>query len=214
MAAATAAASSASVRYAPEDPSLPKPWRGLVDGRTGNLYFWNPVTNVTQYERPVASSGVSSEQSNNALGSSAAEKDPQCRGSHDEGRYSNAGSAKYTSDPEIDQSARNRPDYSQSDPDVAKNAVHKPIESKGPETGLSVEAYCRRHEISVTGGNVPPFMSFQSTGFPSEILREVRYLLQRGAKCRTLCHPAFGTCLLLECSYRSFNSCEGLLDSH
>lgn len=50
--AATATASSPGVRYAPEDPSLPKPWRGLVDGRTGYLYFWNPETNVTQYERP------------------------------------------------------------------------------------------------------------------------------------------------------------------
>lgn len=43
---------AAGPRYAPEDPTLPKPWRGLVDGRTGNLYFWNPVTNVTQYQRP------------------------------------------------------------------------------------------------------------------------------------------------------------------
>jgi hypothetical protein len=40
--------------YAPEDPSLPKLWRGLVDGITGYLYYWNPYTNVTQYERPMA----------------------------------------------------------------------------------------------------------------------------------------------------------------
>lgn len=48
------AATTASVgpRYAPEDPSLPKPWKALVDGNTGYLYFWNPETNVTQYERP------------------------------------------------------------------------------------------------------------------------------------------------------------------
>ena len=50
MAAATATAST--IRYAPEDPNLPKPWKGLVDSRTGYLYFWNPETNVTQYERP------------------------------------------------------------------------------------------------------------------------------------------------------------------
>lgn len=42
-------------RYAPEDPTLPRPWRGLVDGKTGYLYFWNPETNVTQYERPIGS---------------------------------------------------------------------------------------------------------------------------------------------------------------
>lgn len=52
--AATATAST--IRYAPEDPNLPKPWKGLVDSRTGYLYFWNPETNVTQYERPKCSS--------------------------------------------------------------------------------------------------------------------------------------------------------------
>jgi hypothetical protein len=40
--------------YALEDPSLPKPWRVLVDGITGYLYYWNSYTNVTQYERPMA----------------------------------------------------------------------------------------------------------------------------------------------------------------
>jgi hypothetical protein len=43
----------AAPRYAPEDPTLPKPWRGLVDGSTAYLYYWNPETNVTQYERPL-----------------------------------------------------------------------------------------------------------------------------------------------------------------
>lgn len=42
--------------YAPEDPTLPKPWKGLLDGNTGSLYFWNQETNVTQYEKPGASS--------------------------------------------------------------------------------------------------------------------------------------------------------------
>ena len=46
------AATATGPRYAPEDPTLPKPWKGLVDGKTGYLYFWNPETNVTQYERP------------------------------------------------------------------------------------------------------------------------------------------------------------------
>ncbi|CAN6809271.1 unnamed protein product [Brassica oleracea] len=35
------------------DHSLPKPWKCLVDDRTGNLYFLNPETNVAQYERPI-----------------------------------------------------------------------------------------------------------------------------------------------------------------
>ncbi|KAL1829561.1 hypothetical protein ACET3Z_007973 [Daucus carota] len=46
------AAITANIRYAPEDPSLPKPWRGLIDGKTGYIYFWNPETNVTQYQKP------------------------------------------------------------------------------------------------------------------------------------------------------------------
>lgn len=54
--AATATVSLMGPRYAPPDPTLPKPWRGLVDGKTGYLYFWNPETNVTQYERPSSSS--------------------------------------------------------------------------------------------------------------------------------------------------------------
>ncbi|TQD95360.1 hypothetical protein C1H46_018998 [Malus baccata] len=48
------------------DPILPKPWRGLVDCKTGDLYFWNPETKVTQYDRPtslVASSKPYSAQS-------------------------------------------------------------------------------------------------------------------------------------------------------
>ncbi|PKI38672.1 hypothetical protein CRG98_040958, partial [Punica granatum] len=53
LAMATAEA-SLGPRYAPDDPTLPKPWKGLIDGSTGNLYYWNPETNVTQYEKPVA----------------------------------------------------------------------------------------------------------------------------------------------------------------
>ncbi|XP_017609102.1 DEAD-box ATP-dependent RNA helicase 46 isoform X2 [Gossypium arboreum] len=41
-------------------------------------------------------------------------------------------------------------------------------------SNLSGDAYRRQHEITVTGDEVPqPFSSFESTGFPSELLREV-----------------------------------------
>lgn len=52
MATAEAASAALGPRYAPDDPSLPKPWKGLIDGSTGLLYYWNPETNVTQYEKP------------------------------------------------------------------------------------------------------------------------------------------------------------------
>uniref|UniRef100_A0A1J3D5R2 DEAD-box ATP-dependent RNA helicase 40 n=1 Tax=Noccaea caerulescens TaxID=107243 RepID=A0A1J3D5R2_NOCCA len=54
MATTEAAPASTGPRYAPEDPTLPKPWKGLIDGSTGILYYWNPETNITQYERPCA----------------------------------------------------------------------------------------------------------------------------------------------------------------
>ncbi|KAL0431648.1 UNVERIFIED_CONTAM: ATP-dependent RNA helicase-like protein DB10 [Sesamum radiatum] len=98
MAAATA--SSASVRYAPEDPTLPKPWRGLVDCKTGYLYFWNPETNTTQYERPVASSHASSLPPQESLSSSVQTTSGHCWKNENEDRYnqgSNGGSEKVAS---------------------------------------------------------------------------------------------------------------------
>ncbi|CAA3000995.1 ATP-dependent RNA helicase DB10 [Olea europaea subsp. europaea] len=51
---------------------------------------------------------------------------------------------------------------------------HGSSASKGAPSVLSCDAYCSRHEISVIGDNVPqPFISFEATGFPSEILKEV-----------------------------------------
>lgn len=35
------------------DPTLPPPWEALFDTDSGLRYYWNPKTNVTQYERPV-----------------------------------------------------------------------------------------------------------------------------------------------------------------
>ncbi|KAG8370581.1 hypothetical protein BUALT_Bualt14G0132000 [Buddleja alternifolia] len=54
MATAEASPSTLGPRYAPDDPTLPEPWKGLIDGSTGLLYYWNPETNVTQYEKPAS----------------------------------------------------------------------------------------------------------------------------------------------------------------
>jgi ATP-dependent RNA helicase DDX5/DBP2 len=54
MATAEWATSSLGSGYASDDPTLPQPWKGLIDGSTGLLYYWNPETNVTQYEKPTA----------------------------------------------------------------------------------------------------------------------------------------------------------------
>ncbi|CAL9007984.1 unnamed protein product [Prunus brigantina] len=38
------------------DPKLPPPWTGMFDGNLGVVYYWNPQTNVSQYEHPASSS--------------------------------------------------------------------------------------------------------------------------------------------------------------
>ncbi|KAK4482090.1 hypothetical protein RD792_011558, partial [Penstemon davidsonii] len=165
---------ASGVRYAPEDPTLPKPWKGLVDGNTGYLYFWNPETNKTQYERPVASSCVSSVPSNKSMSSvqeSPKRRDEEVTHSKD----SNGGSTKVTSGAGTYQTDRSILDHSLKDPDVKATPEHGSYAPKGADGGLSADAYCRRHEITVTGDNViQPFTSFEATGFPSELLREMQ----------------------------------------
>ena len=34
---------------------MPEGWVELLDERTNHKYYWNRITNVTQWERPVAS---------------------------------------------------------------------------------------------------------------------------------------------------------------
>ncbi|CAL9230298.1 unnamed protein product [Arabidopsis halleri] len=95
------AATASAIRYAPEDPNLPKPWKGLVNSRTGYLYFWSPETNVTQYERPASSappklaaipisSSVQTTQQSSSGFNSGKEEDKYSRGS--DGPKSDSGS--------------------------------------------------------------------------------------------------------------------------
>ncbi|ONI19615.1 hypothetical protein PRUPE_3G287500 [Prunus persica] len=180
--AATATASSGP-RYAPEDPTLPKPWRGLVDGKTGYLYFWNPETNVTQYDRPTGSAPPLKPSSAQSISSSVhVQQSSQGRrpdeGDDRYGRGSNGGS-KFDAGPRNQQSARSATVSSHNIPNGTLSALGgSSLRGNGSSDtgiGLSAEAYSRRHEISVIGDNVPPpFTSFEATGFPSEILREVQ----------------------------------------
>ncbi|KAL3526072.1 hypothetical protein ACH5RR_014444 [Cinchona calisaya] len=182
---AATATVSAGVRYAPEDPTLPKPWRGLVDGNTGYLYFWNPETNVTQYERPVSSSHAGSDPLHKSLSSSVHVQKSSQGQRHESSpkeedekynRGGSGGSTELLSGFGSSQAAHSGPDHPRDVPNVTVGAGGvKGYSSSSAGTTLTGEAYCRRHEISVTGDNVPPpLTSFDSTGFPSEILREVQ----------------------------------------
>ncbi|XAR58205.1 RNA helicase [Bertholletia excelsa] len=175
---ATATVCSTCPQYAPEDPTLPTPWRGLVDGKTGYLYYWNPETNITQYERPVASSHTASAPPHRSsaadLNSSSQVKQPFQRCHNGDyvknGKYNGCsnGGAKLTS---VTRS------YQSGNGEIV--AIHGGFSGRSEEPlGIgncpSAESFRRRHEIRITGDKVPyPFQSFEATGFPPEILREV-----------------------------------------
>uniref|UniRef100_A0A1J3D976 RNA helicase n=1 Tax=Noccaea caerulescens TaxID=107243 RepID=A0A1J3D976_NOCCA len=173
---ADTATAPCAVRYAPEDRTLPKPWKGLVDDRTGFLYFWNPETNVTQYERPTPpkfpapslSSSVQVQQA--SFGPNGSSKD--------DAKYTRATDAgpKVESGSRFTEGGRSAPPYSNGVANGVWNSPYArgPPPSSAPENEISPEAYCRRHEITVSGGQVPPpLMSFETTGFPPELLQEV-----------------------------------------
>ncbi|CAI0455104.1 unnamed protein product, partial [Linum tenue] len=179
-----AAATAAAPRFAPEDPTLPKPWRGLVDGKTGYLYYWNPETNVTQYEKPSAPS-LPSKPPSVPINSSVQVQQPSRRAyspEKEDDRYGRSSNGAPTRTETVarsiqcfftPQNERSLVSQNGTINDSVGFAARGPAPSAGGNS-LSAEAYRRRHEITVTGGDVPPpLMSFEATGFPSELLREV-----------------------------------------
>ncbi|OMO69495.1 hypothetical protein COLO4_29040 [Corchorus olitorius] len=181
--AATATA-SAGPRYAPPDPTLPKPWKGLVDGKTGYLYFWNPVTNVTQYERPTNVDSVQKSSSMPISSSVQVQQSSEGRRGYspekENDRYGRGSNAVSTLElgSRNNQNARGGSVQSYNTPNGTASSVIGGSSSRGhgaAGSNLSGDAYRRQHEITVTGAEVPPpFTSFESTGFPPEILREVQ----------------------------------------
>uniref|UniRef100_A0A0D9Y3X4 RNA helicase n=1 Tax=Oryza glumipatula TaxID=40148 RepID=A0A0D9Y3X4_9ORYZ len=194
-AAAAAAATARGPRYAPPDPTLPKPWRGLIDGNTGYLYFWNPETKAVQYDRPTApppSSPPAQQPPERPRNSDPAESQAQAGASrtqnaapaddrarndhlndHFERRMEAAGSHAQNV-PFTEQNTRSNPS---SQPCSAAGVY--PAQNVFSEAAsgdrISPEAYRAKHEITIVGNEAPaPFMTFQSTGFPPEILREVQ----------------------------------------
>ncbi|PNT70046.1 hypothetical protein BRADI_2g04460v3 [Brachypodium distachyon] len=150
-------ASSAGPRYAPPDPTLPKPWRGLIDGTTGYLYFWNPETKAVQYDRPTGPPPPAPAPLPAPVAQPAYPEE-RARNRDAPERRSEAAGNRVQNVPFADHKPRSDPSLE------AANGNH-----------ISPEAYRAKHEITIIGNESPaPFMTFQSTCFPPEILREVQ----------------------------------------
>ncbi|XP_078439709.1 DEAD-box ATP-dependent RNA helicase 14-like [Wolffia australiana] len=192
---ASAAAGSTSVRYAPEDPTLPKPWKGLIDGNTGYLYFWNPVTNITQYERPVPLDAPSLPPPppnppkpvvltpNSVIQGKqtvAAMHGHQRDMKEDDGRHGGARGygqhgSKTTTYCQSYTNGSVSIGHGTSSVHISKSSL-RGHDSAEIGAALSVESYRRQHEITAMGDDIPaPYMTFESTGFPSEVLQEVQH---------------------------------------
>ncbi|XP_071734990.1 DEAD-box ATP-dependent RNA helicase 14-like [Rutidosis leptorrhynchoides] len=179
------AATSAGPRYAPVDPTLPKPWRGLVDGKTGYLYFWNPVTNVTQYQRPTGPKDPDPPQDQSTVALNSDISSEQCRDDgvvNDDVRHESNGNggSDFSSETKVyevcNTKTESEPAYDTPKDTVAyeQGPTSAQIHAPSAGSGLSPDAYRRRHEITVSGNNVPPpFSSFEDTGFPSQLLQQV-----------------------------------------
>lgn len=195
-AAAAAGAAARGPRYAPPDPTLPKPWRALIDGNTGYLYFWNPETKAVQYDRPTAppSSAAaqppnleerprnsdpseSQAQAGGSRSQNAPPTDDRARNDHFE-RHTEAAGCRVQNVPFADHKTRSDPLEPRAAAGVnpAQNVPStNPVSQAANGNRVSLEAYRAKHEITIVGNEAPaPFMTFQSTGFPSEILREVQ----------------------------------------
>eukprot|EP00850_Spirogloea_muscicola_P011673 SM000073S21449 [mRNA] locus=s73:384536:389136:- [translate_table: standard] len=150
------AAPAAQPRYAAADPTLPAPWKALVDDVSGYHYYWNPETNVTQYEKPAPVAPVVNGHSNGAYAS--VNGGPKLapiptRGAQDHSLYKSSADAHQQATPDL----------------YAKRA--RP-QGAGAPSAAEVEAYRRAAEITVIGDAPAPFMTFESAGFSSEVLRE------------------------------------------
>ncbi|URE38429.1 Type III restriction enzyme, res subunit [Musa troglodytarum] len=168
---------SSRPRYAPEDPTLPKPWRALVDGSTGYLYYWNPETNVTQYERPADELPPPPPllpPPPPLLPPKPASVVPAERRHHheDDDRYGRSRSHQHGGGKSSGMHDHGHDTKDSREPRATSTRGHASSADGG--ASASVEAYRRQNEIIVTGDDVPaPFMTFESTGFPAEILKEL-----------------------------------------
>lgn len=149
-----------------DDPTLQQPWQALFDPKSGLRYYWNPVTNVTQYQRPesvAAAVPVPSYQQD--YGSVHVKADPHAHlgvaGDYGYDRGANGHSYGHSNGPSsVSQS------HHAHIPTQAQPAAHS-----GPVTPAE---YRRQHDLHVQGDNLPdPYQTFEAANFPRDILEEI-----------------------------------------
>eukprot|EP00898_Chlorokybus_atmophyticus_P003772 jgi/Chlat1/4396/Chrsp29S04542 len=174
MAAATAP------RYAPPDPTLPAPWTGLIDPTTNCLYYWNPETNVTQYERPVAPVPVApapqpaapANGNGHSMGGYGAYSNGYASqtGTYSNGGYAAQKQGTYSAQPMYGNGAVESAGYGR---EAAYAAPKKPRVYEEVTPSADALAYRREHEITVLGGGVPdPYSKFEMANLPPQLLAE------------------------------------------
>ncbi|XP_024530928.1 ATP-dependent RNA helicase-like protein DB10 [Selaginella moellendorffii] len=184
-------ASTPGVHYAPEDPTLPPPWKALVDEETGYLYYWNTQSNETTYVKPVSSSGAPGfsvngstfqessmanghvNGSNGSLYGSKVAEQPKLAALSMFGGQSqvvNGGSNAALVPGALGGYKRNADNF-----DYNGRDAYKRPRTQTTASPFDVDSYRRQHEITIVGTNVPaPFITFESAGLPDEVLREVQ----------------------------------------
>ncbi|KAG6521374.1 hypothetical protein ZIOFF_018490 [Zingiber officinale] len=154
------------------DPTLPSPWRALIDDSTDYLYYWNSDTKVTQYERPVSKDPpltLVASQLRPGVSSSMQQPKQQAPLDVPEENTNQNPCSRSIGNPSIIDST----EFVQ-EPSIVKH--HKQSSVKSGPAASTAEAYRSQHEITVTGDVAPdPFMTFQSTSFPPDILKEIHH---------------------------------------
>ncbi|XP_042467348.1 DEAD-box ATP-dependent RNA helicase 14-like [Zingiber officinale] len=157
-------------------PTLPSPWRALIDDSTDYLYYWNSDTKVTQYERPVSKDPpLTLVASQLRPGVSSSMQQPKQQAPLDvPEENTNQNPCQYVGSRSIgNPSIIDSTEFVQ-EPSIVKH--HKQSSVKSGPAASTAEAYRSQHEITVTGDVAPdPFMTFQSTSFPPDILKEIHH---------------------------------------
>ncbi|CAM6051893.1 unnamed protein product [Sphagnum compactum] len=182
-----AAATTAAPRYAPPDPTLPHPWKALVDGNTGYIYYWNPDTNVTQYDKPLPPPSAAGPpppimhvagpppSSSVVLGTShtASVTGSEMLNGHAVNGHLN-GSNGFQG-PRMGLNSGHKHGHVDSDFYDQEQYKRPRTQAYGAADAADVDAYRRLHEVTAMGDNVPaPYMTFDVAGFSPDLLRELQ----------------------------------------